>query len=248
MKPLARSSLRASWSHTGTCGTFCACFVFCYTAIPNSILLNMPGRELTQRQREILTFIEERQRSVGFAPTLKETAAHFGFRSANSVRQHLRLIENKGRLKRVPRRSRALLVQGAISRARSGLVRVPLLGSIAAGNPILATENVESTLEFPVQFFRGTELFALRVKGQSMERAGILSGDLAILDAAAEVTSGGIGAILIEDEATLKYVHRSKRTLVLKAANPAFPDIEIDPEDSERVRVMGSLVGVVRSI
>lgn len=217
--------------------------LYCYS---EQYPLNMPGRELTERQREILTFIEERQRSAGFAPTLKETAAHFGFRSANSVRQHLRLIENKGRLKRVPRRSRALVIQGA--KSRSGLVRVPLLGSIAAGNPILALENVESTLEFPAQFFRGTELFALRVKGQSMELAGILGGDLAILDAAAEVASGGIGAVLIEDEATLKYVHRGSRSIVLKAANPAFPDIEIQKNNLGRVRVMGNLVGVVRSI
>jgi repressor LexA len=208
----------------------------------------MLGRELTKRQREILTFIEERQRSAGFAPTLKETAAHFGFRSANSVRQHLRLIENKGRVKRVPRRSRALVVQAAKGGAHSGLVRVPLLGSIAAGHPILATENVESTFEFPAQFFRGTELFALRVKGASMEGAGILGGDLAILDAAAAVRSGGIGAVLIEDEATLKYVHRGRRRLVLKAANPAFPDIEIDADRSDRIRVMGSLIGVVRSV
>jgi repressor LexA len=106
----------------------------------------------------------------------------------------------------------------------------------------------KSTFEFPAPLFRGTELFALRVKGQSMESAAILDGDLAILDAAAEVTSGGIGAILIEDEATLNYVHRRKRSLVLKAANPAFPDIEIDPDNSERVCVMGSLVGVVRTI
>jgi repressor LexA len=207
----------------------------------------MAQRELTDRQREILAFIEERQRTAGFAPTLKETAAHFGFRSANSVRQHLRLIENKGRVKRVPGRSRALVVQRAKGGMRPGFVRIPVLGSIAAGNPILATENVESVLEFPVHLFRGAELFALRVKGQSMERAGILGGDLAILDAAADVKPGGIGAVLIEADATLKYVHRGSQSLVLKAANPAFPDIEIDLIRLERVRVMGNLVGVVRN-
>jgi repressor LexA len=126
-------------------------------------------------------------------------------------------------------------------------VRIPLLGSVAAGNPILATGNVESFLEFPDHLFRGAELFALRVKGQSMERAGILSGDLAILDAAADVKPGGIGAVLIEDDATLKYIHHGNQSLVLRAANPAFPDIKIDLNCSERVRRMGSLVGVVRS-
>jgi repressor LexA len=208
----------------------------------------MAQRELTDRQKEILAFIEERQRTAGFAPTLKETAAHFGFRSENSVRQHLRLIENKGRVKRVPHRSRALVVKRIKGQARFGFVRVPLLGNIAAGNPLWATEKFESVLEFPAQLFRGNELFALRVKGQSMEGAGILGGDLAILDAALEVRSGGIGAVLIEDEATLKYVHRGKRRLVLKAANPVFPDIEVDLDRLNRVRVMGSLVGVVRSI
>jgi len=208
----------------------------------------MAQRELTDRQKEILAYVEERQRSAGFPPTLQEIAAHFGFKSANSVRQHLRLIENKGRVRRLPGRSRALVVPKVRRRSPTGFVRIPLLGSIAAGNPILAAPSAESVLDFPEHLFRGAELFALRVKGGSMEGAGILGGDIAVLDAAAEVGSGAIGAVLIGDEATLKYIHREDGGLLLRAANAAFPDLKLDSARSEQARVMGRLVGVVRSI
>jgi repressor LexA len=101
---------------------------------------------------------------------------------------------------------------------------------------------------FPEHLFRGAELFALRVKGASMEDAGILGGDIAVLDAAAEVESGAIAAVLIGDEATLKYVHREDGGLLLRAANTAFPDLKLDSATSEQARMMGRLVGVVRSV
>lgn len=208
----------------------------------------MTQRELTDRQKEVLAFVEERQRSAGFPPTLQEIAAHFGFKSANSVRQHLRLIENKGRVRRLPGRSRALVVPKLRRRGPAGFVRVPLLGQIAAGNPILAAPSFEAVLDFPEHLFRGAELFALRVKGASMEGAGVLGGDIAVLDAAAEVESGAIGAVLIGDEATLKYIHREDGSLLLRAANVAFPDLKLDPATSEQARIVGRLVGVVRSL
>lgn len=208
----------------------------------------MGQRALTDRQNEVLAFIEERQRTTGFPPTLKETAEHFGFKSANSVRQHLRLIENKGLVKRLPRRSRALVVPKHPRRDRPGFVRIPVLGTIAAGSPILATENTESVIEFPANLFRGSELFAVRVKGRSMEGAGILDGDLAVLDAAAEVRSGSIGAVLLGDEATLKRIHLKGSTLRLKAANSDFADIEVPLSTSGRASLLGRLVGVVRKL
>ncbi len=206
----------------------------------------MGQRALTERQKEVLAFVEERQSTAGFPPTVKEIAEHFGFRSANSVRQHLRLIESKGLVKRLPRRSRALVVPKQPRRDRPGFVRIPVLGSIAAGSPILATENTESVIEFPASLFRGTKLFAVRVRGRSMEGAGILDGDLAVLDAAGEVAPGGIGAVLIGDEATLKHVHLEGGTVRLRAANPDFADLKVALSGAGHVRLIGCLVGVVR--
>lgn len=208
----------------------------------------MSQGKLTTRQKEVLTFIEERQQHSGFAPTLEETAEHFGFRSPNSVRQHLRLIEKKGLVFRVPGRSRALVIPKARGRTRDGLVRVPVLGHIAAGIPMLAAENVETFLELPTQLFHGSQLFALRVQGRSMEGAGILNGDLAVLDAASDVKDGTIGAVLIGEDATLKRVCKKDGKLLLRAANPAFEDIKISPAQMEHTRVLGSLVGVVRTV
>lgn len=204
--------------------------------------------KLTARQEEVLAFFEDRQRQTGFAPTLQETAEHFGFKSPNSVRQHLRLIEKKGLVHRVPGRSRALVLVRAEREAPSELVRVPLLGRIPAGRPFTAQEEPEMLLTLPAHLFRGTQLFALRVHGASMKGAGILSGDIAVLDGATEVKDGAIAAVLIEDEATLKRVYRKPKGLLLKAENPAFRNIHVAVTEAQRARVIGVLVGVVRKV
>jgi repressor LexA len=203
---------------------------------------------LTARQKEVLAFVEDRQRRTGFAPTLQETAKHFGFRSPNSVRQHFRLIEKKGFVHRVPGRSRALVVVRFDGGGESDSVRVPLLGRIPAGHPLVAHEDTETLLTLPAHLFRGSQLFALRVHGNSMKGAGILNGDVAVLDAAPEVRDGAIAAVLIEDEATLKRVYRRPEGLLLKAENPTFRDIEVAASEAQRARVVGVLVGVVRKV
>ncbi len=202
---------------------------------------------LTARQREVLAYVKRRLRESGFAPTIQEIGAHFGFKSTNSVREHLRLIEKKGFLRKEPGRFRALTLVGPDSDHVSS-VRVPVLGRIAAGLPIVATQDVETMLDLPLGLFHGAGLFALRVKGDSMSGAGILSGDFAVLATKPEVRDGAIAAVVIEDEATLKRVYKKSGSLVLRAENQAFADIEIPAIDSERARVVGQLVGVIRAI
>lgn len=143
---------------------------------------------LTPRQKQVLAFVKNRQRETGFAPTIQETATHFGFKSPNSVRQHLRLIERKGFVHRVPRRSRALVVVKVNAREEADSVRVPLLGRIPAGIPAIAYEEAEEVLTLPAHLFRGGQFFALRVRGDSMKGAGILNGDIAVLDAIRAMT------------------------------------------------------------
>ncbi len=203
---------------------------------------------LTARQMQVLAFVKDRQRDTGLVPTIQETATHFGFKSLNSARQHFRLIEKKGFIHRVPGRSRGLVVVRPEGGGDQDSVRVPLLGRIPAGHPVLAHEETEALLTLPAGIFHGSGLFALRVRGTSMEGAGILDGDIAVLDSMMEVKDGVIAAILIEDEATLKHVYRRPEGLLLKAENPVFRDIEVPPSAAERARVLGALVGVVRKV
>ena len=202
---------------------------------------------LTSRQQQILSFIQDCHRETGLVPTLQETATHFGFRSPNSVRQHLRLIEKKGFVHRLPGRSRALVLAQHEANA-ADLVRVPLVGRIPAGIPDFAEESAEEMLPLPAHLFHGSGLFALRVHGSSMTGAGILDGDIAILDAKLEVKTGSIAGVLIENDATLKRVYRSRDELSLKAENPAFPDIKLTAKAAKLLKILGVLVGVVRKI
>ena len=204
--------------------------------------------ELTTRQKEVLAFYQNRQRETGFVPTLQEAADHFGFKSLNSVRQHLCLIEKKGFVHRISGRSGALVLNRQDILADSDSVHVPLLGRISAGPPIVAQEDVDTFLTLPAHLFRGERLFALRVRGTSMNGAGILDGDFAVLDAKPAVRNGAIAAVRIEDDATLKRVYQRRNELSLKAENPAFPEIRVRAKDAQRVEILGLLIGIVRKV
>lgn len=194
----------------------------------------------TQRQQEIATFLEAEHRVRGVMPTHREIAARFGFASPNAVRTHLRLMEQKGMLARFPGKARGLKLRCTASAG------IPVVGHIAAGRPREAIQDVEEILPMPPRFFRGTNLFALRVKGDSMKEAGILPGDLAVLNRQPDVADGEIAAVLLDDDATLKFVYRRNGGVVLRGANPAFPDILIRPDASRSLQVLGKYVGLIR--
>jgi repressor LexA len=194
----------------------------------------------TKRQKQIAEFLSAEFDRRGMMPTEREIAARFRFASRNSVRSHLRLMEKKGMLARQPHKARGL--QLAIGAAFG----IPLLGDIVAGGPALAIESSEQTLPMPSEFFGASQLFALRVKGNSMKDAGILPGDIAVLHRQEDVADGEIAAVLIEDEATLKFLFRRRGTLVLRGANSTFADIVIRRGDERAIRVLGRFVGLVR--
>jgi len=204
--------------------------------------------ELTVRQGQILAYYKDHQRQTGIFPTLQEAADHFGFKSPNAVSQHLRLAEKKGVVRRLPGRSRALEFVRGDGWGDPDWVRVPLLGNIPAGNPAVAYEDADEVLTLPVRLFRGNQLFVLRVHGTSMQGAGILNGDMAVLDSGRELKEGAIAAVLIEDEATLKRVYHTREGLVLKAENRAFRDIKIAATEAQQPRVLGVLVGILRKV
>jgi repressor LexA len=199
----------------------------------------MPTRP-TSRQQEIAEFLEAEFGRRGMMPTRREIATRFGFASPNSVRTHLRLMAKKGMVTLMPGKARGLRLTLRVS---SG---IPVLGRIAAGNPQEAHQDTEEILPISPQFFRGTDLFALRVKGDSMKDFGILPGDIAIINRQQDVADGEIAAVLLDDDATLKFVYRRSGTVILHGANPGFRDIIVRRDESCSLRILGKYVGLIR--
>jgi repressor LexA len=194
-----------------------------------------------------LDFVETRLRVARVSPTLEEIRTHFGFNSVNSAREHLRLIQQKGYLEREFGKPRAIRMTGSLDGQTADVIRVPLLGRIAAGEPRSTVEDIVDFLPLPRKQFRGERLFALRVRGDSMIGIGILDGDIAVLDPDREPLDGSIAAVVIDEDATLKRLYRSKEGLRLVGENPTFMDINIPRHRLRSIRVAGVYVGLIRA-
>jgi len=202
---------------------------------------------LTDRQAEVLNFVETHLRVEGVSPTLEEIRMHFGFNSVNAAREHLRLIQQKGYLEREFGKPRAIRMTGSLAGQKADMVCVPLMGRIAAGEPRSVIEDIVDVLPLPRQHFRGDRLFALRVRGDSMIGAGILDGDIAVLDPDREPVDGSIAAVVLDEEATLKRLYRSEEGLRLVGHNPAFMEINIPRGRLHSIRIAGIYVGLIRA-
>jgi len=199
----------------------------------------------TTRQLEICQFIEKFRQDRGMAPTLTEIAKNFHFAGATGARDHLNALGKKGAIVRENGKARSLgVVEGILPERTDG---IPVLGNIAAGDPIEAIEQCDRYLPVPTTLFGTGELFALRICGDSMTGEGIRDGDVAIIEKQPKVANGAIAAVVMDEEATLKRVFRERGDLILKAANPSFPDIVIKKARRINVRIAGLFVGLVRS-
>ena len=209
---------------------------------------------LTDRQREILEFITQSIRERGYPPTLREIGLHFGIKSTNGVNDHLRALEKKGYLEREDLKSRALRPMGMRGPVRAptrdeDMVEVPLVGRVAAGLPLLAVENVEDTVKVD-RFFIGQtrEVFALRVKGESMIEDGIFDGDYIFVRKQLQASRGDIVVAMIEDEATVKRYYPEGDTIRFQPANAAMQPIYVRKRDWKSVNLIGVVVGVYRKM
>ncbi len=202
--------------------------------------------ELTARQKEILAFIQARIHDDGMPPTHDEIKDAFGLRSAFGVRQHLRLIRDKGHIQLFPGMSRGIRISRVAPEVPTLTRQIPVLGRIAAGEPILAEEHVEGWITVDDELYPRGGLFALRVQGDSMVNVGINSGDLAVVRQQPRVENGQIAAVQRGDEATLKRVYTYTGRMVLKAENDTVSDICIENDPSTVVRVLGLYVGLIR--
>lgn len=195
-------------------------------------------KPLTARQAQVLRLIAEHLRRSGYPPTVRELCARLGLASPNAVSCHLRALERKGRIRRSPQSPRAIEIVGAAT-------GIPMLGRIAAGEPILAVEETDHRLDVQSEFFGGGDLFALRVKGDSMVGDHIIDGDVVVVRRQDHASQGEIAAVLLDDEVTLKHVYRSEGEVELRSSNPSLPPITVEPGQAEP-RLLGKVVGVIR--
>ena len=204
-----------------------------------------PAGGLTDRQREVLDFISDSIRKRGYPPTLREIGAHMGIRSTNGVNDHLRALEKKGFLHREDLKSRALrpLV------TEGDFVEVPVLGKVAAGQPMLAAQNYEDTVKVD-RFFIGQnrEVFALRVKGESMIEDGIFDGDYVFIRKQLQASAGEIVVAMIGDEATVKRYYPEGDSIRFQPANAAMGPIIVRKKDFRSVNLLGVVIGVYRKM
>lgn len=209
-------------------------------------------REMTKRQQQILDFIRSELNLRGYPPSVREIGEAVGLSSSSTVHSHLAALEAKGFIRRDPTKPRALEVldfRDTESGIDIGQVRaVPIVGQVAAGQPILAAENIESTLPLPVELV-GDSTFILRVRGQSMVDAGILDGDFVVVRQQPTATDGDIVVAMVdvdssgEPEATVKRYFREADRIRLQPENAAM-----DPIYSRDVTVLGKVVALFRRV
>jgi repressor LexA len=204
------------------------------------------AKPLTKKQARILEYIQTRLQWGQIPPTHDEIKREFKLGSAFGVRQHLRLIQNKGHIETLPGKSRGIQLLQGTAAERPSLLDIPIVGCIAAGQPILAEENLEGSIAVGNDLFPCGVLFALRVRGVSMIKVGIRTGDLAIIRQQPEVENGEIAAVLRGNEATLKRFCVDQGSICLKAENDDEPDIPIDDRLGAELRILGLYVGLIR--
>jgi repressor LexA len=224
---------------------------------------------LTERQLEVLHFITSEIEKRGYPPTIREIGEALDIASTNGVNDHLKALEKKGYLQRDHAKSRALvptsqardeigghaasnvvsLASRRDARGSGRLVEIPILGRVAAGQPILAQEQVEDTVQVD-SFFLGTskKVYGLRVQGDSMIGDGILSGDYIFVRKQLQADDGEIVVALIDDEATVKRVHFEGDRVRFQPSNPRMAPIYIRREDFRNTMILGVVVGVYRKL
>jgi repressor LexA len=199
------------------------------------------SKQLTDRQRRVLDLLQEFIETAGMPPTRAEIATALGFRSANAAEDHLRALARKGFIELVPGASRGIRLREPVQ----GPAGLPLVGRVAAGQPILAQEHIQGHYQVDPALFRPRPHYLLQVHGMSMKDAGILDGDLVAVHRTPEVRSRQIVVARLDDEVTVKRYRQEGRIVWLLPENPEFEPIRVDL-DRQPVVIEGVVVGVVR--
>ena len=195
--------------------------------------------KLTARQQEVLSLIKSAIVKTGYPPTRAEIANQLGFRSPNAAEEHLKALARKGAIEMMPGASRGIRI---VEDQQPGL---PIIGRVAAGEPILAQEHVEDYCEIPANWFKPSADFLLEVHGESMVNVGIMDGDLIAVHKAETARNGQIVVARVEDEVTVKRYQKNRSKITLLPENDNFDPIEVNLKEAN-FAIEGLYVGVIR--
>ena len=198
--------------------------------------------KISSKQKEILEYIKQEILNKGYPPAVREICEAVNLKSTSSVHSHLETLEKNGYIRRDPTKPRAIeIIDDSFNLTRREVVNVPMVGSVAAGQPILAVENITSYFPIPAEFMPNAESFMLRVKGESMINAGIFNGDNVLVKRQSTASNGDIVVALVDDSATVKTFYKEDGYIRLQPENDTM-----DPIIVPDCQILGKVIGIFR--
>ena len=202
----------------------------------------MAQGKISPKQQEILEYIKSQRLERGFPPAVRDICEAVHLKSTSSVHSHLETLEKNGYIRRDPTKPRAIeILDESFNFTRREMVNVPMVGRVAAGEPLLAEQNVENYFPIPMEFMPNNQTFMLRVKGDSMINIGIFDGDLVLVEQRQTARNGEVIVALVEDGATVKRFFKEEGVFRLQPENDA-----LDPIIVKEVQILGKVIGVFR--
>ena len=202
----------------------------------------MANGKISEKQREILEYIKQEILQRGYPPAVREICEAVNLKSTSSVHSHLETLEKNGYIRRDPTKPRAIeILDDDFNLTRREVVNVPVVGQVAAGEPILAEQNIQDYFPIPVEYMPNAETFMLKVKGESMINAGIFSGDTVLVQRQSDARNGDMVVALVDDSATVKTFYKEKEHYRLQPENDTMDPIIVD-----HVEILGKVAGLYR--
>ena len=202
----------------------------------------MAQEKITAKQQEILEYIKETILKKGYPPAVREICEAVHLKSTSSVHSHLETLEKNGYIRRDPTKPRAIeILDDAFNLTRREMAQVPIVGRVAAGEPLLAEQNIEDYFPIPVERLPNNQTFLLQVKGESMINAGILNGDYILVEQTPSASNGEVVVALVEDGATVKRFFKENGHYRLQPENDTMDPIIVD-----EVTIVGKMIGLLR--
>ena len=198
--------------------------------------------KISKKQLEILEYIKSEILRIGYPPAVREICEAVNLKSTSSVHSHLETLEKNGYIRRDPTKPRAIeIIDDTFNLRRREMVNVPIVGQVAAGEPILAEQNITNYFPIPIEFMPNNETFLLTVKGESMINAGILDGDMVLVESTSVASNGEMVVALVDDSATVKTFYKEEGIYRLQPENDTMEPIIVS-----EVEILGKVIGVFR--
>ena len=200
--------------------------------------------KISKKQLEILEYIKSEILRIGYPPAVREICEAVNLKSTSSVHSHLETLEKNGYIRRDPTKPRAIeIIDDTFNLTRREMVNVPIVGQVAAGEPILAEQNITNYFPIPIEFMPNNETFLLTVKGESMINAGILDGDMVLVESTSVASNGEMVVALVDDSATVKTFYKEEGIYRLQPENDTMEPIIVS-----EVEILGKVIGVFRFV